>query len=98
MKFMQKLGKIDEVIQNQLFKGTMETIEPQYCYKPDEILDPTIKKRKLFNVGDNFNEKFKDMVYMNDHRGNILTKSGSKYENIAEMIERTENHRKRNQS
>ncbi len=68
---------------NDLFKGTLEAIVPKYKYFKDEILDKGTKKKQLYNVNEDLKRKLKDFNYIRDHKGNIVTKSGSKFENLA---------------
>ncbi|CDW71199.1 UNKNOWN [Stylonychia lemnae] len=88
MNFRHKLDKIDELIQNQLFKGTYESIQPQYIYKKDDIFDSNSKRKKLFNVQDNMSFNLKHTDILTDHRGYIITKTGSKFFSIKELLDR----------
>ena len=54
----------------------------------DEILDKNAKKRKLYNVKDNLEFNLKEVGVITDHKGSIVTKSGSKFDNLKEMLDR----------
>ena len=86
MYFRDKLEKMDEIIYSQLFSGAKEAVEPKYEYVKDELLLSTHKKRKMCNINDNIEWNLKHVTHIRDHQGNIITKSGSKFESLAELL------------
>jgi len=80
LNFRDKLRKIDDMVQQNIFKATYNSIMPEFFRKPDPV-KAAKKKRRLVGVNDfaSFLDPI-DKIY--DHKGYEITKSGTKLDGM----------------